>query len=118
MVGRIRYLRIPVPWPAGAGIGKPSVFMQNGMLEEVVAVGFSFGDERSPRPASMPTSHATRGFGRVRPRHPGAAWYPDAGLMVLPWNAVCADADPIASVVAFADRVTPQPSNWAAGLPT
>ena len=25
--------------------------------------------------------------------------------MVLPWNAVCADADPIASVVAFADRV-------------
>ena len=82
------------------------VFMQNGMLEEVVAVGFSFGDERSPQASFYayiaPQPEGLEGFDLG---HPGAAWYPDAGLMVLPWNAVCADADPIASVVAFADRV-------------
>jgi hypothetical protein len=36
---------------------------------------------------------------------PDATWLPDAGLVVLPWDAARRAEDPQAAVVAWADRV-------------
>jgi hypothetical protein len=82
-------------------------FLRNGMTGEVVAVGFVFGDEmHSPAPAFYayisppPDGLEDASFGV-----PEAAWMPDAGLIVLPYDAVRASDDPHATVVRFADAV-------------
>ncbi len=82
------------------------IFLQNGMTGEVVSVGFVFGDERSPMPAFYayisppPDDLESADFGVSEAR-----WIADAGLIVLPWEAVRASGDPEATVVRFADAV-------------
>jgi hypothetical protein len=93
----------------GKGVTPPSavpIFQQNGMMAEVVAVGFSLGDEKS-RTAGFfayisppPDGLATADFGVA-----GASYNAKAGLITLPWDRVRADSNPHATVVAFADAV-------------
>ena len=81
-------------------------FMQHGMTEEYVAVGFSFGSPEAPEPgvyayiAPQPDGLERRDWAVE-----GASWVPEAGLIVLPWEIVRATPDPHAAVVAFADAV-------------
>ncbi|MCW2983759.1 MAG: hypothetical protein JWR63_1329 [Conexibacter sp.] len=81
-------------------------FMQHGMSEEYVAVGFSFGSPEAPQPgvyayiAPQPDGLEDRDWAVD-----GAAWKPEAGLVALPWEAVRATRDPHAAIVAFADAV-------------
>jgi len=82
------------------------VFMQHGMAEEYVAVGFSFGSPDSPAAAfygyiaPQPAGLEGRSWGAD-----GGAWIPGAGLAVLPWEAVRGIPDPRAAIIAFADAV-------------
>jgi Family of unknown function (DUF5996) len=83
------------------------VFQQNGMTEEVVAVGLAFGDEwHGPHPclyayiAPPPQGLESADLGAA-----GATWDPDAGIIRLSWNAVRQSADPHGTVIAFADAV-------------
>lgn len=108
---------------SGRSITPPAthpVFMQNGMTGEVVAVGFGLGDERSPMAAFYayisppPDGLETADFGL-----PQATWMPEAGLVVLPWDAVSESADPEGAVVRFADAVYAAAVNlggWPADL--
>jgi hypothetical protein len=85
--------------------GHPA-FLQNGMTGEVVSVGFSLGSAQSPAAgfygyvSPAPEAMADADFGV-----PGATWNADAGLAVLPWEAVRRAADPAAEVVRFGDGV-------------
>jgi hypothetical protein len=82
------------------------VFQQNGMTGEVVALGFSLGDERSRSAAfyayisPAPDGIETADFGVE-----GAAYVSDSGLIILPWDIVRASDDPHAAVLRFADAV-------------
>jgi hypothetical protein len=82
------------------------VFQQNGMMAEVVAVGFYFGDARTREPSFFayisppPNAIATADFGV-----PGAAFNAAAGLIGLPWEIVRTQPDPHAAVLLFADSV-------------
>jgi len=93
----------------GRGVDPPStapVFQQNGMCAEVVAVGFYFGDSRSPMPSFFayisppPQGIATATFGVD-----GAAFNAQAGLIGLPWETVRATSDPHGTILTFADAV-------------
>jgi len=96
-----RYNGRPVTPPA-----THPVFMQNGMTGEVVSVGFALGDEQSPHPSFYAyISPAPDGLESVDFGVPEAAWIPQAGLVVLPWDAVRSSDDPEATVVRFADAV-------------
>jgi hypothetical protein len=81
-------------------------FMQHGMVEEHVSVGFSFGSPESPAPGMyayiwpQPVGLERRSWGVD-----GAAWHPDAGLVLLPWTTVRNTPDPRRAVVAFGDAV-------------
>lgn len=82
------------------------VFMQNGMTGEVVSVGFVLGDDRSPQASFYAyISPAPDGLDEADFGVPGAAWNPQAGLVLLPWEAVRLNSDPAATVVRFADAV-------------
>ena len=93
----------------GSSVTPPAdrpVFMQHGMTEEYVAVGFAFGTPESPVPAvyayiaPQPEGLEGRSWGPA-----SAAWLPDAGLVVLPWEALRELADPHEEIIAFADAV-------------
>jgi hypothetical protein len=96
-----RYNGRPVTPPDTAPI-----FQQNGMMAEVVAVGFYFGDARIPEPSFFayisppPSAIASADFGV-----PGAAFNAAAGLIVLPWESVRTQPDPHAAILRFADSV-------------
>jgi hypothetical protein len=82
------------------------IFMQNGMTGETVAVGFVFGDERSPAPGFYAyISPPPPGLDDADFGVPEATWLPDAGLIVLPWDAVRSTDDPQATAIRFADAV-------------
>lgn len=82
------------------------VFLQNGMTGEVVSVGFTLGDERSPVPAFYAyISPAPEGLEQADFGVAGASWMPQAGLVVLPWDAVRESEDPAGAVVRFGDAV-------------
>ena len=97
-----------------------AMFQQNGMAGEVVAVGFSLGDDES-RAASFygyispsPTGVDAADFGVD-----GAANVPEAGLVLLPWDVVLASDDPRETVVRFADGVynaAVELGRWPTGL--
>ncbi|RLV68555.1 hypothetical protein STAN_4079 [Streptomyces sp. CBMAI 2042] len=85
--------------------GRPA-FQRNAQLSAYVAVGFAFGDASAP-PAGMyayiwpaPDGLEGRSWGVE-----GAAWHPDAGLVLLPWDRLGETADPHRSIVAFGDAV-------------
>lgn len=81
-------------------------FMQHGMNEEEVALGFTFGSPDSPTAsmyayiAPQPAGMDARWWGT-----PGATWVPTAGLVVLPWPDVIAADDPTAAIIGFGDAV-------------
>jgi hypothetical protein len=81
-------------------------FVQHGMVEEYVSVGFSFGSPETPDVGMyayiwpQPDGLEGRSWGVD-----GAAWHPDAGLVLLPWTTVRDTADPHQAIVAFGDAV-------------
>jgi hypothetical protein len=82
------------------------VFQQNGMTGEVVAVGFSLGDEKSRAAAFYAyISPAPDGINAVDFGIEGAVYDPLAELIVLPWDVVRASDDPHATVLRFADAI-------------
>ena len=82
------------------------VFLQNGMTGEVVSVGFTLGDERSPVAAFYAyISPAPDGLEHADFAVEGASWIPQAGLIVLPWDAVREREDPAGTVIRFGDAV-------------
>ena len=100
--------------------GRP-VFVQNGELEAYVAVGFSFGSPDAPAAGlyayiwPQPEGLEDVGSWGVE----GAAWYPDAGLVLLPWSVLAAQDDPHAAVVSFGDavyRAAVEKAGWPANL--
>lgn len=95
-------------------------FMQRGMAEEYVAVGFSFG---------TPSGSGAAMYAYIAPQPDGlenrswdadgASWIADEGLVVLPWEALRATADPHRTIVAFADAVyaaAVEAAGWPADL--
>ncbi len=95
-------------------------FMQHGMSEEYVAVGFSFGSPDSPAAAvyayiaPQPDGLQGRSWGPD-----GAGWIADAGLAVLPWETLRATTDPRETIIAFADAVyaaAVETAGWPADL--
>jgi uncharacterized protein DUF5996 len=97
-----RYNGRPVDPPA-----ERPVFQQNGMTEEVVAVGLAFGDEfHGPDPGFYAyVAPPPDGLEDADLGVPEARWVPEAGLIALPWDAVRLSEDPYATVVRFADAV-------------
>ncbi|MGW0954342.1 DUF5996 family protein [Streptomyces sp. NPDC002545] len=81
-------------------------FQQNAQTEAYVSVGFSFGSSEAqdvgmyayiwPQPDGL----ENRSWGVD-----GAAWHPDAGLVLLPWDVLRETADPHRAIVAFGDAV-------------
>lgn len=94
----------------------PPVFLQNGMTDEVVAVGFSFGDPKSRTPAFYAyTSPPAASLAEADLGAEGAMWNQDAGMALLPWQAVLRADDPQDAVVRFGDTVYEQ-AGWAVEL--
>ncbi|MEU1277762.1 DUF5996 family protein [Streptomyces sp. NPDC005805] len=91
--------------PTEPPAGRPP-FQQNAQLDSYVAVGFAFGDGKAQPPGMYayiwppPDGLGTRSWGVD-----GAAWHPDAGLVLLPWDRLGATPDPHESIVAFGDAV-------------
>jgi hypothetical protein len=90
------------------------------MVEEYVAVGFSFGTPDAPAAgmyayiAPQPDGLEGRPWGVE-----DASWVPEAGMVLWPWEAVRASADPHAAVVSFADAVydaAVETAGWRADL--
>lgn len=96
-----RYRGVAVVPPAGR-----APFMQHGMAEEYVSVGFTFGSAAAPSAgmyayiAPQPDGLEGRSWGPA-----GAAWHPDLGLALLPWESLRAAEDPRAEIVSFGDAV-------------
>ncbi len=93
----------------GAALVAPAdrpVFMQHGMNEEEVALGFTFGSPDSPTAtvyayiAPQPDGMDARSWGT-----PGAAWVPAVGLALLPWRDVIMAPDPTTAIIDFGDAV-------------
>jgi hypothetical protein len=82
------------------------LFMQHGMAEEYVAVGFFFGSAEAPFPAvyayiaPQPEGLEDRSWGPE-----GATWHPNAGLALLPWDSLRRLADPGGAIIEFGDAV-------------
>jgi hypothetical protein len=94
----------------------PPVFLQNGMTGEVVSVGFSFGDPQSRTPAFYAyISPPAAGLPEADLGADGAIWNEDAGMALLPWQALLRVDDPQDAVVRFGDAVYAQ-AGWAAEL--
>jgi hypothetical protein len=96
------------------------IFMQHGMAEEYVAVGFSFGSPESPAAAVYAyIAPQPDGLEGCTWGTDGATWNPDAGLVVLPWETLRTTPDPQRTIVAFADAVyaaAVQTAGWPADL--
>jgi hypothetical protein len=77
------------------------------MTEEVVAVGLAFGDEfHGPDPGIYAyVAPPPEGLAEADLGVPEARWVPEAGLIVLPWDAVRLSEDPYGTVLRFADAV-------------
>jgi hypothetical protein len=81
-------------------------FMQHGMAEAYVSVGFSFGSPETPVAgvyayiAPQPQGLDGRTWGTD-----GAEWVPEAGLVRLSWDALRAAKDPTEAIISFADAV-------------
>ncbi|WP_037910993.1 DUF5996 family protein [Actinacidiphila yeochonensis] len=96
-----RHLPRPAPPPS-----QGPVFLRNAQRRHYLAVGFSFGSDQAPVPGMyayiwpQPDGLGDRSWGV-----PGAAWNPDAGLVLLPWSELRKAPDPHAAVVAFGDAV-------------
>jgi len=99
--------------------GKP-LFMQNAELEAYVSVGFSFGSPQAPAAGMYayiwPQPDGLDGrFWGVE----GAAWYPEAGLVLLPWSLLRDQDDPHQAIVSFGDAVyqaAVETAGWPADL--
>ncbi|WP_435228548.1 DUF5996 family protein [Streptomyces sp. Tue6028] len=86
-------------------------FMRNAQLHEYMSVGFSFDNIHSSGHSPLriglyayiwpqPDGLEDRTWGVE-----GAAWHPDAGLVLLPWETLRQSPDPLAAVTAFGDAV-------------
>jgi hypothetical protein len=85
--------------------GDRPAFMQHGMIEHYISVGFAFGTDLddaaylyayvSPQPAGMEAFDWTS---------VGARWSADEGLVRLPWEAVIGYKDPRRAILDFGDH--------------
>lgn len=110
-----RYRAASVTPPAGR-----APFMQHGMAEQYVSVGFSFGSVKAPQAgmyayiAPQPAGLEGRSWGPD-----GAQWQPSLGLATLSWEALRSGTDPHAEILAFADAVyavAVDTAGWSAEL--
>ncbi|MGW1160290.1 DUF5996 family protein [Streptomyces sp. NPDC002513] len=91
--------------PTEPPLDRPA-FLQNCQVEAYVSVGFSFGSPQAPHVGMygyiwpQPDGLEGRSWGVD-----GAAWHPDAGLVLLPWATLRETADPRGAIVAFGDAV-------------
>lgn len=81
-------------------------FLQHGMTEEYVSVGFFFGNAAAPE-ASLYGYIAPQPDGMEARSWPveGTSWRADLGLVLLAWSALRATPDPHAAIVAFGDAI-------------
>ena len=92
---------------ADAPADRPA-FLQHGMTEEYVSVGFAFGTDDAPN-AGMYAYVAPQpdGFdiwsdwGGVE----GTSWDEASGLALLPWRELAGAADPVAAIISFGDAI-------------
>ena len=92
------------------------MFLQNGMTGEVVSVGFSFGDPQSRTPAFYAyISPPMASLAEAELRAEEAYWNDEAGLALLPWEALLRVDDPRDAVVRFGDAVYAH-AGWSADL--
>jgi len=96
-----RHLPRPAPPPRSG----PN-FLRNAQRRHYLAVGFSFGSADAPEAGlyayiwPQPDGLEGRSWGV-----PGAAWNPEAGLVLLPWSELLKTPDPHRAIVAFGDAV-------------
>lgn len=92
------------------------VFLQNGMTDEVVSVGFWLGTADAPAAGFYAYVHPVPdGMADADLGAPGAQWNADAGIAFLPWAALLDREEPTADVVAFGDAVYAL-AGWPAAL--
>ncbi len=110
-----RYRGVRVAAPAD----RP-VFLQQGMTEEYVSVGFSYGSPTSPQVglyayvAPEPKGMEGRSWGV-----PGAGWDVEHRVVQLAWADLLRTPDPLAAIVTFGDAVyaaAVQLAGWPADL--
>ncbi len=96
-------------------------FLQHGMTEKYVSVGFAFGTDEAPE-AGMYAYIAPPPDGIENWRDWGcqdAQWDGSEGLVKLPWNALVKHPDPASVIIAFGDavyRAAVQLAGWSADL--
>jgi hypothetical protein len=92
-----RFSGLPADPPPGAG-----VIMRRAEDAEQISVGFWAGDERTPYPAFYAYGYPKpAGCETVVCRPEGASWVEQAGLFVLPYEAVRTAEDPRRAVLEF-----------------
>lgn len=82
-------------------------FLQHGMTEQYVSVGFAFGTDQAPE-AGMYAYLAPQPDGIDTWSQWGVAearWHPGQGLVLLPWNELIERPNPTSSIIAFGDAV-------------
>lgn len=91
----------------GVSLAPPAdrpAFMQHSMIEEEVALGFSFGSSDLPMAAVYAyIAPQPDGIGQHAWGPAGSAWLPEAGLAVLPWHDAVAADDPAQAIIEFGD---------------
>jgi Family of unknown function (DUF5996) len=92
-----RYSGRPAPPPPGAG-----TIMRYSEDAELICAGFWAGDERTPFPAFFAYGYPRPGgIELARPGPEGARWVEEAGLFLLPYDAVLAAPDPAEAILEF-----------------
>jgi hypothetical protein len=94
-----RYSGRPASPPPGAG-----TIMRYSEDAEQICAGFWPGDQRTPFPALFAYAYPRPdGIERSTPRPDAARWVEEAGLFVLPYDAVRAAPDPARAILDFLD---------------
>lgn len=110
---------------SGASATPPSddFIMRNAMTAQEVAVGWWPGDPRHPQAALYAYAYPSPpgyGDGGAHLTPEAAHWDASLGEYVLPWDAVAADADPLAAALGFARsalQYSCSACGWDLGLP-
>ena len=87
---------------------------------ELICVGFWPGDERTPYPAFFAYGYPRpAGIELAKPRPEAARWVEEAGLFLMPYNAVRKEPDPAAAILEFLESTYEECATrlgWSADL--
>ena len=110
-----RYSGRPASPPPGA-----DKIMRYAEDAELICVGFWPGDERTPYPAFFAYGYPRpAGIELAKPRPEAARWVEEAGLFLMPYDAVRKEPDPAAAILEFLESTYEECATrlgWSADL--